>query len=160
MKKFILLTIFFITCAQAQDENPSEKYPQIKEVLNNPQLGEEGKCPTECQAKQLDCYNSTEPEQRDKCVATYNECLSSCGGAIGGTIDPEYLKNPSAILDDLDVDPELIKQVINAAEGRGVESPSNPNTAPDNNQGIPSSSPPPSPSSPVSAPAPSVTEPI
>ncbi|MFZ9000510.1 MAG: hypothetical protein ACO20H_04360 [Bacteriovoracaceae bacterium] len=159
---FYFIIIFSVT---AQDEAGGDKYPQIKEVLNNPQLGDEGKCPAECQAKQLDCYKDADGPKRDKCADENNKCMAECGGVIGDSIDPEILKNPSSILDGLDVDPELIQQVINTTEGRGVDIPTNQNAVPNNaapaeGSSSPFGAPPPSSSSPVGTPPPSASDPI
>ncbi len=145
--------------AQDQDQ---EKYPKINEVLNNPQLGEEGKCTSSCQAKQLDCYKGADGPKRDQCTKDHNQCIASCGGVIGEVADPSLLNNPSAVIQDLDMDPSFVKQVINAAEGKPVDMPTgqpSQQAAPANTNS-PVVAPPPSTTSPVGTAPPSVTDPI
>lgn len=124
MKFLLILTLISMTNAFAQNEAASNK---INEVLNNPQF-QEGKCPAKCQSDQMDCYNKADASKRDQCTNTFNTCVANCDGEIGKIVNPETLSNPSTILNSLNMDPKLIKQVVNAQEGKEV-TPINPSSA-------------------------------
>jgi len=103
------------------DSATLKKYPKIDEYLNSGQIAEEGKCPSQCQASQMECYNKAGPEERDNCTTSFNSCMGNCGGEIGDNMDPAAMSDPSNILEGLNLDPKLIESAINAHEGGGQQ---------------------------------------
>lgn len=90
-------------------ESDLKKYPAAQSEVNG--ITDEGaKCQVNCQSSQMSCYQGANAQKRDECRNSYNTCLKGCPG--DPTIQTVDMTNPTSIITDLNVDPNIVNAVI------------------------------------------------